>query len=200
MYRIRSRSGAAAPVGRSRRPRRAGRISGFAGALAAAVIALSAVAGAAQAAVAAGPSTSLAFTASRVSAGTRPVLKFTASDVPAGSVVYIEMADGSGHSWQFVGRIKADSAAVRLPSDPVGRYEYRILVAQGNTVITTSAPAVLTVTSKTTGTTANGSSCTACEIANAVVPWLAPIVAPVIASAASQIGSAILAFLGLIFG
>lgn len=201
MYRKSLRSGAGAPVGRNgRRPRRPSWITGFAAVLASAVIALSAAPAAAQAATAAGPSASLAFTAARVTAGTRPVLKFSTSDIPAGSVIYLEMAPGAGHSWQFVGRIRADSGAVRLPADPVGRYEYRILAAQGDTMVTTSAPASLTVTTATTVATAADSSCAVCQAAKDLVPWLAPIVAPAIASFAQQVGSAILGLLALLFG
>jgi hypothetical protein len=197
MYIKRSRSAA----GRNGwRRRQLGRITGLAGLLlVSAVIAASTGLSVAQAQAAAGPNASVAFAAARVSAGTRPVLKFTASDVPAGSVIYVDMAAGAGRSWQFIGRIKADSGSVRLPADPVGRYQYRILVARGDSAIVTSAPASLTVTAKP-GRTANTSICEACGVANDVLPWLAPIVAPVIISVGQQIGSALVALLALIFG
>jgi hypothetical protein len=201
MYSIKSRPGAGVLAGRNGRPwRRAGRITRFAGALAMAVIALSAGVGVAQAATAGGPRASLAFAPARVSAGSRPVLRFAASDVPAGSVIYLEAAAGVGQSWQFVGRIRARSGAVRLPADPVGRYEYRLLVTHGDTVIVTSGPASLTVTSATPPASGTGSGCVACQAANDVIPWLTPIVAPVVASVAQQVGSAFLAFLAFIFG
>jgi hypothetical protein len=194
-------SRADAPANRSgQRPRRPSWITGFAAVLASAVITLSAVPAAARAATATGPSASLAFTAARVTAGTRPVLRFSTSDIPAGSVIYLETAAGAGHSWRFVGRIKADSGAVRLPADPAGRYEYRILVAQGDTTVTTSAPASLTVTTATTAATVAGRTCAACEAVKDLVPWLAPIVAPAIASFAQQVGSAVFGLLALLFG
>ncbi len=172
--------------------------------IAAAVVALSAGAGAAHAATAGGPSASLTFAAAQVNAGTRPVLRFAAPDAPAGSVLYLEEANGSGQSWRLVGRIKAESGAVRLPSDPAGHYEYRILVVQGDTVVDTSAPASLTVRAATPEASATGSTCTACQIVKDALPWLAPIVvpivAPVIASVAQGAGQAILGFLALIFG
>jgi hypothetical protein len=200
MYLKRSRSRAGAPADRNaRQPRRLGRITGFAGALVSAVIVLSAVPGAAQAATASAPSASLAFAAARVSSGTRPVLTFITSDIPAGSVVYVQMTAGTGHSWQDVGRIRLGSGAVRLPADPAGRYEYRILVTQGGASIATSAPASLAV-SGTPRTAASGSGCTACDIASYAIPWLAPIVAPVIENVVEQLGSALLAFLALAFG
>jgi hypothetical protein len=171
-------------------PRRRGRIAAFAGAFASAVIAFSAVCGAAQAATAGGPSASLAFASARVSSRTRPVLNFKASGVPAGSVIYLQESAGTGTSWQFVGRIRADSGAVRLPADPAGRYEYRILVARGDVTLVTSAPASLTVTATPKpASSSNG-------VANEVLPWLAPVAV----SVGQQIGSALVALLALIFG
>jgi hypothetical protein len=194
------KSGAGAHVGRNGwQPSRYRRITGFAAVLVSSVIALSAVSAAAQAATAAGPGASLAFSTPRVSAGTRPVMKFTTSDIPAMSVIYLQMEAGSGRSWQFVGRIKAHSGTVRLPADPAGHYEYRILVAQGDATVTTSAPTRLAVTTATTAT-ASGSSCTACQAAKALVPWLAPIVAPAIADFVQQVGSAVIGLLALVFG
>jgi hypothetical protein len=178
-------------LGRRDRERgRRGRVAAFAGALASAVIAFSAVSVAAQAATAGGPSASLAFASARVSAGTRPVLHFKASDVPAGAVIYLQESAGAGASWQFVGRIRADSGAVRLPADPAGRHEYRILVARGDVAVVTSAPASLTVTAAPKATASSNG------ITNEVLPWLAPIAV----SVGQQIGSGLLALLALLFG
>jgi hypothetical protein len=195
---LRSGAGAAASSDQ-RRPHRIGRLAAFAGIPVSAMIALAAVPAVAQAATASGPSASAVFAAPRVSSGSKPVLKFTTSDVSAGSVIYLEVEAAGNHSWQFVGRIRARSGAVQLPADPAGHYEYRLLVADGNTAIATSRPASLTVTAPTAQPVTQGSSCTACRIVNDVVPWLAPFVMPIIASAAQQVGSAILGWLALLF-
>jgi hypothetical protein len=172
------------------------RIAGVVCALVIAGPAMFAVSGTAQAATAAGPSASLAFASASVSAGTQPVITYLTSDSPAGSAIYLQQATGSGQGCHDVGRIQADSGTVKAPADPAGSYEYRIVIAQGNTAVATSAPSTLTVT----GSSASAGSCTVCKVAKAALPWLAPVAAPVISGVLEQVGQAILDFLGFLFG
>ncbi len=176
-----------------------GRIAGFISVLVSAGIMLFAVPGTAQAATAPGPSASLTFAAARVSSGTRPLVTFIAADIPAGSVIYLQQVSGTGNGWQNVGRTTADAGTVQLPADPPGLYQYRILVARGGVTIITSAPASLTVTG-TPRQAGNASGCSSCKVASSVLPWLVPIVEPVIVSVAQQIGSVVLTLLGMLFG
>jgi len=183
--------------------KRSSRLGGTAGIIAALVVGtvLLAVPGSAQAATTAGPNASLNFATANISSGTKPLVTYITADLPAGSTIYLQRAVGTGGAWQSVGRMTADSGTVRAPADPAGQYEYRILVAQGSTTITTSAANDLTVTGSSGEARGSGDTgCSACHIAATLVPWLAPIVAPVIESVVQQVGSAVLAFLGAIFG
>ena len=181
-----------------RRPSRIGGVAGLIGVLAAAGAVLLAVPGTAQAATTAGPSASFSFATASISSGTKPVVTYITADLPAGSTIYLQRAAGTGGAWQSVGRMTADSGTVRAPADPAGQYRYRILIAQGSTTVTTSAAGDLTVTGTSGGS--GGTGCSSCTVAEAVLPWLAPVIEPIIESVAQQIGSAVLAVLGAIFG
>jgi hypothetical protein len=159
-------------------------------------VALTAASGSARAATMDRPSATMAFALSSVAAGSSPVLTFLTTGTPAGSVVYLERTSGASQAWQPVARVNATSGTVRAPADPAGTWEYRILVTDGAKVVDVSAPKALTVT----GSASTGGSCSACDVAKAVLPWLAPFVGPVISYVVGQAGPAILAFLASIFG
>jgi len=155
------------------------------------------------------PSASIAFSSDVITSGTQPELTFITAGVPSGSVRYLQEI-GAGLPWHSIGRINATTGTVRAPSDSVGQYEYRLLVASPNgTPIVTSAPAALTVSStggaipatSTPTATASASSCTACQVANDALPWLALIVDPstvwdAITSVLATIGGVIAALFG----
>jgi hypothetical protein len=170
------------------------------GTLAVAGTMLLAAPGTAQAATTAGPTASLNIATASISSGTKPVVTYITADLPAGSTIYLQRAAVTGGAWQSVGRMTADSGTVRAPVDPAGQFRYRILVAQGSTTVTTSAPSDLTVTGPSEVPASGSTACSSCQVAKAVLPWLAPIVEPVIVSVLQQVGSAVLAFLGAIFG
>ncbi|MGD0244325.1 MAG: hypothetical protein ABSB59_28935 [Streptosporangiaceae bacterium] len=150
---------------------------------------------------AAGPSASLDVATASISAGTKPVVTYITADLPAGSTIYLQRSSGSGGSWQSVGRMAAGSGTVRAPADAAGQYQYRILVTRGSATVITSPPSGLTVTGPAgTSAAASGGGCSSCKVAEAVLPWLAPIIAPVLESVAQQIGSVLLALLGAAFG
>jgi hypothetical protein len=149
---------------------------------------------------AAGPSASLNVATASISTGTKPVVTYITADLPAGATIYLQRAADPGGSWQSVGRMAARSGTVRAPADPAGQYQYRILVTRGSATVITSSASDLTVTGPSGTSAETGGGCSACKVAEAVLPWLAPIVAPVIASVAQQIGSIILALLGAAFG
>jgi hypothetical protein len=179
----------------------------------AAVVALLAVPGTARAAVTGtGATASMTFQSATVLVGTQPQITFITSGTPGGAVVYLQ-EEGTGEPWHSIGRIRALSGTVDVPADQAGSYEYRLAVASGaGTTIVTSAPATLTVTgpggtsaasaTPTPTAPASGDGCTACGVANDVLPWLALLVDPstvwdTITSVLSAIGGALLAFLGL---
>jgi hypothetical protein len=170
----------------------------------AASIAMIAAAGSAQAAT---PSPSLSIQSASISAGTQPVITYITDGVPSGATIYLQRASGSSQNWQDVGRIQAGSGTVKAPADPAGQWRYRIMIAQGNTAVATSAASTLTVTGSADAVGGNGapahSSCTACKVAKAALPWLeqivAPIAVPVIANTIQSIGEAILDFVGFLF-
>lgn len=178
---------------------------------AAAVAGLLAVPGTARAADAVtGATASITFQSATVTAGTQPQITLITSGTPAGAIVYLQ-EEGAGQPWHSIGRIRALSGTVDIPAEDAGSYEYLIAVESGTgTVIATSAPAALTVTSAdgavpSAGTTpppaGGGGTCTPCGIATHALPWLALVVDPstvwdTITSVLTTIGSAILAFLG----
>jgi hypothetical protein len=185
----------------NRRSSRLGGIAGFIGVLVAAGTILLAVPGNAQAATSAEPSASFSFATASISSGTKPVMTYITADLPAGSTIYLQRAAGTGGAWQSVGRMTADSGTVRAPADPAGQYRYRILVTQGSTTVTTSTVGDLTVTAASGAAAASGDTgCSSCKVAETVLPWLLPIVEPVIVSVVQQVGSAVLAFLGALLG
>lgn len=161
---------------------------------------LLAVPGTAQAATTPAPTASLTIATASISSGTKPVVTFISADLPAGSTIYLQRAAAAGGSWQSVGRMTAASGTVRAPADPAGQFQYRILVAQGSTTVTTSAPSDLTVTGPSEVAASASAGCSSCKVAETLLPWLAPVVEPAIVAIAQQVGSAILAFLGAIFG
>ena len=179
----------------------------------AAVAALLAVPGTARAAVTGtGATASITFQSATVPAGTQPQLTFITSGTPAGAVVYLQQ-EGTGEAWHSIGRIRALSGTLDVPADQAGSYEYRLSVASAaGATIVTSAPAALTVTgpgatspasaAPTPAASAGGNSCTACGVANDLLPLLALVVDPstvwdTITSVLTTIGGALLAFLGL---
>lgn len=175
---------------------------------------LLAIPGPAQAAVAGtGASAYMIFQSSTVTAGTQPQVTFITSGAPAGAIVYVQ-EEGAGQPWHSIGRVRALSGTVDLPADNAGSYEYRIAVVSGTgTVIVTSAPAALTVTSAdgaappapagpAASASGGGDGCEACGVVVRTVPWLALIVGPstiwdTITSILTTVGEAILAFFGL---
>ncbi len=171
---------------------------GLIGALALAAVVALAAPGTAHAATGAGPSASLAFAAGSVSSGTQPAVTFVTADLPTGSDIYLQRESGTGQ-WQSIGRTSAEAGTVRLPAEPAAQYWYRILVARGGATIVTSAPAGLTVTGAQ-GTAPSSSGCSSCDAAGAVLPWLVPIIEPVIAPLIQQAGSALLSILGALLG
>jgi hypothetical protein len=189
-----------------RRPSWRVRLLGLTCGLLAAGIVLVTASGNAQAAT---PTASLSIASASINAGTQPVITYITSGVPAGATIYLQRASGSGRGWQDVGRIRDASGSVNAPADPVGQWRYRILVAQGNTPIVTSAPGTLTVTGSggqaaASGGTSTAGGCTVCRLAKDALPWLKPIVASVVAPAVAPViegaiqatGQAILDFLG----
>ncbi len=178
---------------------------------AAALAGLLAVPGTAGAAVAGTrPAASITVQSATIAAGTRPQVTFITAGAPVGAVVYVQK-EQAGQPWRSIGRIGALSGTVDIPADPAGSYEYRLVVASGSgSVIVTSAPVSLTVTSANGGApaapapaaTAGSGDCTGCGIVSEALPWLALIVDPptiwaTITSVLSDIGGAILAFIGL---
>ncbi len=166
--------------------------------LASAAIVTFAAPGTAYAAADAGPSAALSFAAASVSSGTQPAVTFVTAGLPAGSIIYLQRESGAGQTWQSIGRATADAGTVQLPAEPAGSYWYRILVARGGTTIVTSAPASLTVTGAQGAATNSG--CSSCGVASTVLRWLVPIVEPILAPIVQQFGSAVLSFLGALFG
>jgi hypothetical protein len=185
-----------------RRPFRRGYLGVTICGLLAASIALFAASGPAQAAT---PSASLSIAPASASAGTQPVITYITSGIPAGAVIYLQLSSGPGQQWQDVGRIRAGSGSVEAPADPAGQWSYRILVAQGNTTVVTSASSTFTVSgsggeSPNSSAAPNGAGCTVCKIAKDALPWLAQIAAPAIGSALQSVGQVILDFFGWLIG
>ena len=185
-----------------RRPSSRSCLRVFVSGLPAAGLALFAASSTAEAAT---PSASLSIAPVSVSAGTQPVITYITSGIPAKASIYLQLASGSGQQWHYVGRVHADSGSVKAPADPAGKWRYRILVAQGDMTVATSAPITITVTASggqaaNSSAASKGAGCTACTIAKAALPWLEPIVAPVvgpvIGSVIQTVGQALLDFFG----
>jgi hypothetical protein len=143
---------------------------------------------------AATPSASLSFASSSVKPGTQPVISYHTSGLPAGSDIILQRASGSGQGWQNVGLIQGGNGTVKAPADAAGQYRYRLAIAEGNTMVATSAPSSLKVTA---AGTSGSDNCTICKMAKAVLPVLAPVVVPAVGDA---IGEVILTILGFLFG
>lgn len=155
---------------------------------------------AAEAAPMGHPSVSMAFASASVQAGASPVLTYLATDTPRGSVLYLERSS-AGHAWQPVARLSAANGTVRAPADPAGRFSYRLLVTDGRHVVATSAPEPLTVTAKpgsgTPGSASGGGGggCGACAFAKEALPWLTPIITPIVSYAVQAIAPSVWAWL-----
>jgi hypothetical protein len=130
-----------APASGSRRARRA---AALAAVPMAASIVLAGLSGTAQAAQ--GPTVTVSFTPATVSAGTQPQLTYVTTNPPSGSVLYLQVSDNGGQSWQNVARSNTTSGTTNVPADPEGIYEYRMFLSDNGTTLAVSQPATLTVT------------------------------------------------------
>ena len=170
---------------------------------------------AAEAAPMGHPSVSMAFASASVQAGASPVLTYLATDTPRGSVLYLERSS-AGHAWQPVARLSAANGTVRAPADPAGRFSYRLLVTDGRHVVATSAPEPLTVTAKPGGGPSGGGAsgggasgggasggggggCGACAFAKEALPWLTPIITPIVSYVVQAIAPSVWAWLAGLF-
>jgi hypothetical protein len=176
-------------------PGRPGTFMSALAALAAAAVLTLTASGAAQAATAARPSASLSLAAASIHSGTGPELTYMTADLPAGSVIYLQRGASTGQAWQNVGRLTAAAGTVRAPADAAGHYAYRILVSQAGRAVAISNRGNLTVT----GTQASA-GCAACKALKSAIPWLAPLVEPIIQNVIQQAGQIVLGLIGALFG
>jgi hypothetical protein len=157
--------------------------------LAIAALTGTALSGVAQAAPMARTTVTMAFASTSVEAGVSPVLTYLTTDTPPGSAIYLERAAGNSQAWQPVARMSAADGTVRAPADSAGQYSYRLLVTDGRQVVATSATESLTVTPKP------GGGCGACAVAKEALPWLAPIITPIISYVVQAVAPSVWAWL-----
>jgi hypothetical protein len=108
----------------------------------ASVIAVS-VAGTAQAAT---PTVQLSFSQTPISGGTAPQMTFLSQNIPPDALLYLQESTDGGQQWKTIDKTTDTQATAKIAALPEGNYEFKILVAADNTVLASSAPALLTVT------------------------------------------------------
>jgi hypothetical protein len=94
-----------------------------------------------------GPSASVSLSASSVTAGTDPALSYNVSGAPSGSSIYLVQSTDGGQDWQPVGQLTASHGSVSVQPGQAGTYNFEVVVQQGGTVVLSSAPTTLTVSS-----------------------------------------------------
>ena len=120
------------------------------------------------------PSVSLEFAAATVASGSGPVVTYVGTALPSGTVLYLQRGSSSGTGWQDVARSANYSGTAKIPADPAGRWDYRMLAVDHGAVIAVSPDILLTVTGKP------GSCGGLCAVSHDVLPWLKSIEEPVL--------------------
>jgi hypothetical protein len=89
--------------------------------------------------------------------------------VSSGSpILYLQRGSATGQDWQNVARTGDESGTAKIPADPAGSFQYRMVAVDDGTVIATSADASLTVTGQP-------DNCGICRIGKDVLPSKVPL-------------------------